>query len=73
MISDNWEMVFLCLQTSMYCDVVLRKAGSPALIVDRAAQLEQENDRLRSDIDIIKNSTSWRITKPIRALGHLFR
>jgi SAM-dependent methyltransferase len=37
----------------------------------RAAAAEAATDRLRREIDALRHSTSWRLTRPLRALGRL--
>jgi hypothetical protein len=36
---------------------------------DRLAAVEAENRRLKDELRRLKNSMSWRLTKPLRALG----
>lgn len=40
---------------------------------DVAWQLYQSETRARSEIDAIRNSTSWRVTKPLRSLRTILR
>jgi hypothetical protein len=50
------------LQTNMYCDVVLRRADFVPNLHARLAALQVENALLRG-------STSWRVTAPLRAVA----
>jgi hypothetical protein len=72
MISNDWEMIFFCLQTSMYCDVAIRKRQMDKTFKS-SVELQLENKRLLEDINVIKNSTSWRMSSVIRLLGSIFR
>jgi hypothetical protein len=72
MISHDWEMIFFCLQTSMYCDVAIRKRSTDKTFKS-FMEIQSENKRLLEDISIIKNSTSWRMSSVIRLLGGIFR
>ena len=74
MLQHGWAMQYLALQTSMFCDVVLRRAD----LVRRpdeaqVAALSAENARLRDEVAALRASTSWRATAPLRALGRLRR
>jgi hypothetical protein len=62
MLNHGWAMQYFALQTNMYCDVVLRRADRVQNLPARLAALETENTLLRS-------STSWRITAPLRAVA----
>jgi SAM-dependent methyltransferase len=62
MLSHGFAMQYLALQTNMYCDVVLRRAGRVPDLHARLTALESENALLR-------NSTSWRVTAPFRAVA----
>jgi hypothetical protein len=72
MIEHHWAMQFLALQTNTYYQVVLRRAEQvPPVPSQRIAALEDENKSLRRDIAIVRNSTSWRVSAPLRAIGRL--
>ena len=73
MVEHRWAMQYFALQTSMYCDVVLRRADLVPTAASRHAALVAEIAALRRDIGIIKASTSWRISAPLRAAGRLVR
>ncbi len=83
MIEHNWVMRYLALQTSMFCDVVLRRADgktgmdtaprAAADAVDAARALQLENAALRREILTLRKSTSWRVTAPLRAVKNLLR
>ena len=83
MISENWEMVYLAFQPYMYCDVVLRKAAAfPAVaspgtnaplqydvqFLTRIAELEALQMSLEHALEVMRASTSWRVTAPMRTL-----
>lgn len=75
MIAEDWEIIYLALQKHMYCDIVLRKAGSaPVPLPDmswfgtRSVELEQRIASLKAELDAMRHSTSWRITTPLRAI-----
>jgi hypothetical protein len=62
--AQGWAMHYLALQTSMFCDVVLRRADQPRPGRARIAALEEQVAALRA-------STSWRVTAPLRAAARL--
>lgn len=64
MLQHDWGMQYLALQTRMFCDVVLRPSR---LLRDPAAK----NDALRHEVALLRASTSWRVTRPLRAAGRL--
>ncbi len=68
MLEHGWALHYLALQTNMYCDVVLRR-----LDVMSPRTLEAENASLRQEVALLRRSTSWRVTAPLRALGGLLR
>ena len=60
MIANNWAMQYFALQTSMFCDVVLRRAdlwrpapGSAAVAL-KLAMLEAENNNLRRENEALR-------------------
>ena len=65
MLRHRWAMQYLALQTNMYCDVVLRPADLAPPLRGRLAALEYENT-------VLRNSTSWRVTAPLRSFARLF-
>ena len=75
MIAENWEMIYLALQSTMYCDVVLRKAGAGQALpaAARIAGLERQNAELREALAVTRASTSWRLTAPLRAARERWR
>ena len=85
MIEHQWAMLYFALQTNMFCDVVLRRAGAPpppplggvppgqgtkSATLDRTgvphAAADAEIVSLKQEIAMLRNSTSWRITGPLR-------
>ncbi len=64
MIEQDWGLQYMALQTRMFCDVVLR----PRRLIRDAAT---ENAALRAEVGLLRGSTSWRITRPLRAVGSL--
>lgn len=76
MLEHRWAMQYFALQTHMYCDVVLRRCKStdtPSIASEvENAKLRAEVSALRREIVSLRSSTSWRISSPIRALGHFF-
>ena len=71
MIEHDWGVQYFALQTRMFCDVALRpkrylqksQMGPEALIAD--------NMRLRNEMTALRNSNSWRVTAPLRAIARL--
>lgn len=64
MIAQNWTMHYFALQTSMFCDVVLRKTG-----VARPVESGVQNAELaapRRELTALRQSRSWRLTAPLR-------
>nr|WP_321983700.1 class I SAM-dependent methyltransferase [uncultured Lichenicoccus sp.] len=66
MLEHDWGMQYLALQTRMFCDVVLRPRHA---MCDDAA----ETSALREEVALLRRSTSWRITRPLRAAGRLLK
>ena len=56
MLEHDWGMQYLALQTRMFCDVVLR----PGHLLPDLATLQHE-------VALLRGSTSWRMTRPLRA------
>ena len=76
MIARDWVMQYFAFQTSMFCDVVLRRADHWRPSDSGAAEmarLKAENYSLRKHNDMLLASTSWRITSPLRAAGKWLR
>jgi hypothetical protein len=73
MISENWEMLFFCLEPLMFCDVVLVQAAGGMSEPDRMRRLAAENVFLRQSLESMRESTSWKLTAPVRGLKRLFR
>jgi Methyltransferase domain len=76
MLAENWEMIYLAFHPYLYCDVVLRKSSSaqvaePVSICLHDA-LEARNERLERSLQAMRDSTSWRLTAPLRALLRAF-
>jgi hypothetical protein len=69
MIEHRWAMHYFTLQDHMYCDVVLR----PGFLPHPAEALLAENAALRREVAVLRASTSWRISAPLRGLGRLLR
>ena len=60
MLEHDWGMQYFALQTRMFCDVVLRPSRLlPASAAEAAA--------LRREVALLRGSTSWRVTRPLRA------
>lgn len=69
MIAENWEMIYFAFHSYMYCDVVLRKAGAaPPAEATVSDQIRARNADLVRELELMRASTSWRITAPIQAL-----
>ncbi len=66
MLSQNWAMQYFALQTNMYCDVVLRRA-------DRVLDVHARLAALEAEIALLRNSTSWLVTAPLRAAARKMR
>jgi hypothetical protein len=73
MTAHDWGMQYLALQTRMFCDVALRPARFLQRPEARIGTLSADNQRLRSEIASLRNSTSWRATAPVRAVSQLVR
>jgi Methyltransferase domain len=68
MLQHRWAIQYFALQTNMFCDVVLRRAE---LTQASPAAVKAENAALRREIAMLRNSTSWRLGAPMRAVGRL--
>ena len=64
MLEHDWGMQYLALQTRMFCDVVLRPSR---MLPDPLA----ENAALRAEVALLRGSTSWRLTRPLRTAGRM--
>ncbi len=64
MLEHDWGMQYLALQTRMFCDVVLR----PSRLLGDVAD---ECRALRREVALLRGSTSWRLTGPLRAAGRM--
>jgi hypothetical protein len=65
MIAHGWAMHYLALQTNGYYQVVLRRPDQPRPADPRVAVLENE-------VAVLKASTSWKATAPLRRIGQMF-
>jgi hypothetical protein len=65
MIEHGWAMHYLALQPRGYYRVLLRRVDQPP---PRNARI----DELMQEVALLRNSTSWRITAPLRQLRQLF-
>jgi hypothetical protein len=63
MIEHGWALHYLVLQPNTFYQAVLRRAAAP----------RPANPALQAEIALLRNSTSWRITAPMRAFGRLLR
>ena len=66
MVEHGWAMHYLALQTNGYYQVVLRRADQPRPADPRIGVLETE-------VAVLKSSTSWRVTAPLRRIGRMLR
>jgi hypothetical protein len=73
MLEHGWAMQYFALQTNMFCDVVLRRAELVTPLGTRLAALQQENVALRREAELLRGSTSWRLTAPLRAAARMLR
>ncbi len=73
MVEKDWGIEYIALQTNMFCDVVLRKVSYLQEREKTRRNYKEENNNLRLEVHLLRNSTSWRITKPIRAIAQLFQ
>ncbi len=64
MLEHDWGMQYFALQPRMFCDVALRPSR---LLHDASA----ENQSLRDEIGLLRGSTSWRLTAPLRAAARM--
>ncbi len=64
MLEHDWGMQYLALQTRMFCDVALRPSHM-------LPNLATENEALRAEVALLRGSTSWRVTRPLRAASRL--
>jgi hypothetical protein len=67
MLTHGWEMAYFALAYVMYCDAGLRRAGMPWTLP------EGESEHLQRIIAAMRQSTSWRITAPLRFAGRLVK
>jgi hypothetical protein len=68
MLANDWALQYLALQTNMFCDVVLRKPASLARETTRVADLQSRLATAQDEIRLLRHSTSWQLTAPLRAL-----
>ncbi len=69
MAERRWAIHYFALQEQMYYDVVLRPAHLPR----PGDALAAEADALRHEVALLRASTSWRISAPLRGLARLLR
>ena len=68
MVEYDYEMTMFCLEPLMYCDVVLQQAGR-ASSTGSLSQEGKTREDLLEEIARLRDSTSWRITRPIRSVS----
>ena len=73
MVNNKWGIEYLALQTNMFCDVMLRELTYFQEKEKVSMEYLEENEKLRLEVHLLRSSTSWRVTKPIRAITHLFQ
>ena len=73
MMENSWGIEYLALQTNMFCDVVLRELTYFQEKEKINRDYLEENEKLRLEVHLLRSSTSWRLTKPIRAIAQLFQ
>ena len=59
------------LQTSLG-ETETKRISGEADLRRKVAALSDENEKLKASIELIRNSTSWRLTKPVRAVKGVF-
>lgn len=67
MLTHGWEMAYFALAYVMYCDVGLRRTGVSWALPNG------EIGHLQKVIASMRQSTSWRITAPLRSIGRLLK
>lgn len=74
MIAHRWELVYFAFAHVMYCDVALRRMGCVAGDISLDAEpLKAKVAALEHALAATRQSTSWRITAPLRACRRLIR
>lgn len=71
----GWEVVAFAFHALMYCDIALRRgtAADPSQPVSARLPMRERIRMLETEVAALRNSTSWRVTRPLRALGRLRR
>lgn len=71
----GWQIIAFAFQALMYCDIALRRgtAVEPSRAAHAQLLMQKRIRTLETEVTALRNSTSWRITRPLRALGRLRR